>query len=339
MKASIKTVAKEAGVSISTVSRVLRNYQNVREHTRKEVLRVIKKQNYEINSIARSLREKRTNTIGIVMGNVLSPFHSMIAKSVEDVAHKNNFNLILCNSDDDPEKELRYLKVLRSNRVDGILIISTGENSEYINFLIKSGIEMVLINELIDGVKCSAVTVDNELGAYEATKYLINKGHKRIGIVVSFSKGSTTIHNRFKGYLRALKENNIPRDDNIISFVEEENRHNLNIDLAKHLIKKVGKPSAVFTTNLDATLGMAIAIKELGLKVPEDIEIACFDDSIWFSALNYNITSVRQPENVIGTTAAELLIKNINEVKSRENDTPLILTLKTELVLSNKNSI
>ena len=137
MKVSIKTVASKAGVSTATVSRVITGSCNVKEKTRARVLKVITELNYELNAVARSLRQKRTHSIGISIGNVLSEFYSIIAKAVEDVANSYGFNMVLCNSDFDSDKELNYLKVLKSNRVDGIILCPTGENADYIKTLIE----------------------------------------------------------------------------------------------------------------------------------------------------------------------------------------------------------
>jgi DNA-binding LacI/PurR family transcriptional regulator len=126
MKINIKDVARKAGVSTATVSRVLGDFSGVRDKTRKKVLKAVTELNYEINAVARSLRQKKTNSIGIIVGNVLSQFYSVIAKSVEDTANKFGYHTILCNGDENPEKELEYLKVLKSNRVDGIILTPTG---------------------------------------------------------------------------------------------------------------------------------------------------------------------------------------------------------------------
>ena len=132
--------------------------------------------NYEINAVARNLRQEKTNAIGVIVGNILSQFYSIIAKSVEDKANKSGYNVILCNGDDNPEKELRYLKVLKSNRVDGIILTPTGKNAKYVNWLIESEIKVVFLDRLIDGVDCDAVLVDNENGAYSAVKHLVDQG-------------------------------------------------------------------------------------------------------------------------------------------------------------------
>ncbi|MBC7333315.1 MAG: LacI family DNA-binding transcriptional regulator [Actinobacteria bacterium] len=330
MKVNIKVVAEKAGVSTATVSRVLRNYSGVREKTRKKVLKAISDLNYEVNAVARSLRQRKTYTIGVVVGNVLSQFYSIVAKSVEDVAHKYGYSTILCNGDDNPEKELRYLKVLKASRVDGIILTPTGKNANYVNWLIRTDTKVVLLDRLIDGVKCDAVLVDNENGAYKAVKHLIDQGYRRIGIINGYVD-RTTGRGRFNGYLRALKEANIPVDESLIKFGNFKKRSG--IELAKELLDRPDRPDALFVTNIDMTLGAIITIKEIGLKIPQDIGVVGFDDSEWALILDPPLTVVSQPVYSLASTAAEMLIKKINGEHQVEASSPLVVTLGTELIV------
>jgi len=332
LKVNIKTVAKKAGVSTATVSRVIREYPGVREKTRKKVIKVIKELNYEINAIARSLRQKKTNTIGVIVGNVLSQFYSIIAKSVEDIANKFGYNVILCNGDDDPEKELKYLKVLKSNRVDGIILTPTGKNAKYVNWLIESGTKVVLLDRLIDGVDCDAVLVDNENGAYNAVKYLVDQGYRKIAIINGYID-RTTGRGRLNGYLRALREAGISKDDGLIKIGNFKKRSGIN--LTRELLESTNRPEAIFVANIDMTLGTFITIREMGLKIPDDIGIVGFDDSDWSLILNPPLTAVRQPVYNLGSTALEMLLKKIEHKKLNMCNEPLIMTLNTRLIVRN----
>jgi len=330
MKINIKDVAKKAGVSTATVSRVLGDFPGVRDKTRKKVLKAVSELNYEVNAVARNLRQKKTNSIGIIVGNVLSQFYSVIAKSVEDTNNKFGYNTILCNGDENPEKELEYLKVLKSNRVDGIILTPTGKNSEYVQHLIDSRTKMVLLDRLIEGVDCDAVLVDNTNGAYKAVKYLIDQGYRKIGIVDAYLD-RTTGAERLKGYLQAIEEAGIAKDDSLIkigNFKKESGKR-----LTRELLKQSNRPEAIFTTNIDMSMGALIAIKEMGLTIPDDIGIVCFDDSDWASILDPPITVIRQPVYQLGSIAAELLIKKIENNKNSLNQMPSIVTLNTELII------
>ena len=332
MKINIKDVAKKAGVSTATVSRVLGDFPGVRDKTRKKVLKAVSELNYEINAVARNLRQKKTNSIGIIVGNVLSQFYSVIAKSVEDMANKFGYNTILCNGDENPEKELNYLKVLNSNRVDGIILTPTGKNSEYVQHLINSRTKVVLLDRLIEGVDCDAVLVDNANGAYKAVKHLIDQGYRKIGIVGGYLD-RTTGAERLNGYLKAIEEAGITKDDSLIkigNFKKESGRR-----LTRELLKQSNRPEAIFTTNIDMSMGALIAIKEMGLTIPDDIGIVCFDDSDWALILEPSITVIRQPVYQLGSTAAELLIKKIENKKTSLSHESKIITLLTELVIRN----
>ena len=332
MKINIKDVAKKAGVSTATVSRVLRDFPGVRDKTRKRVLKAVSELNYEINAVARNLRQKKTNSIGIIVGNVLSQFYSVIAKSVEDTANKFGYYTILCNGDENPEKELNYLKVLKSNRVDGIILTPTGKNPEYVRYLIDSGTKVVLLDRLIEGVDCDAVLVDNANGAYKAVKHLIDQGYRKIGIVDGYLD-RTTGAERLKGYLQALKEAGIAKDDSLIKigdFKKESGKR-----LTRELLKQSNRPEAIFTTNIDMSIGTLIAIKEAGLTIPDDIGIVCFDDSDWALILEPSITVIRQPVYQLGSTAAGLLIKKIEDEEKELDHKPAGVTLKTELIIRN----
>jgi DNA-binding LacI/PurR family transcriptional regulator len=327
MSLNIKVIAEKAGVSTATVSRVLSGFPGVREKTKKKVMKITSELNYEVDGIARSLRQKKTFKIGVIVGNVLSQFYTVLAKSIEDIANKYGYSVILCNGDDDSEKELNYLKVLRSSRVDGIIIAPTGKNAGYINNLLQSNTKIVLVDRLIEGVDCDAVLVDNEKGAYTAVKYLIDKGYKKIAIIDGFID-RTTGKERLKGYLRALNENNIPRNDDFIKIKDFKKRSG--IVFANELLENKNKPEAIFVANLDLTLGAILSIKSLGLKIPDDIAVIGFDDSDWAQILEPPLTTISQPVYDLGTTAAEMLIKNIENDNSKKEK--LIITFNTKLI-------
>lgn len=331
MSVNIKIIAEKAGVSTATVSRVLSGYPGVSEKTKKKVMKVTSQLNYEVDGIARSLRQKKTYKIGVIFENVLSQFYSTLAKSIEGVANKYGYSVILCNADDDPEKELKYLKVLRSSRVDGIIIAPTGKNSDYVNNLLQTNIKVVLVDRLIDGVDCDAVLVDNEKGAYIAVKYLVDNGYKKIALINGFID-RTTGRERLNGYIRALKESNISVNNNFIKIGDFKKRSG--ILLSEELLKNQDKPEAIFAANLDLTLGTLLTVKKLGLKIPEDIAIIGFDDSDWAQILEPPLTVISQPVYDLGSTAAELLIKNIEENDDSKRE-KLIITLNTKLIKRN----
>jgi DNA-binding LacI/PurR family transcriptional regulator len=332
LKINIKTVANKAGVSTATVSRVLADFNGIKENTRNKVLDVIKDLNYEVDSVARSLRQKRTYTIGIIVSNVLSQFYSIIAKSVEDKALESGYKLILCNGDDDPLKELEYLKILKSNKVDGIILTPTGKNAEYISNIIESGINVVLLDRLVKGVKCDAVLVDNYKGSYTATEYLLGRGYKNIAFIGGYID-RTTGRRRLDGYSKAIRGAGLKINNDLIKIGDFKKESG--IKLTNELIKKGNRPDAIFAANIDMTLGCLIAIKNAGLSVPEDIAIIGFDDPDWSIIVEPSLTVISQPVYNLGLKATEILIKNINDKKSYSGNKPSIITLETNLIIRN----
>ncbi|MCJ7471956.1 MAG: LacI family transcriptional regulator [Actinobacteria bacterium] len=332
MKINIKTVAKKAGFSTATVSRVLADYPGVKENTRTKVLAIIKDLRYEVDSVARSLRQRKTYTIGIIVSNVLSPFYSTIAKSVEDKARESGYKLILCNGDDDPLKELEYLKILKSNKVDGIILTPTGKNAEYINNIIESGINVVLLDRLVDGVKCDSVLVDNYKGSFTAVKYLISRGYKKIAFIGGYTD-RTTGRQRLNGYNKAIKDDGLKINNDLIKIGDFKKESGAR--LTKELLEGAHIPDAIFSSNIDMTLGCLIAIKNAGLSIPEDIGIVGFDDPDWSIIADSPLTAISQPVYLLGLKATEILIKNINDKKSFSGNKPSIITLGTSLIIRN----
>ncbi|MCL5071470.1 MAG: LacI family transcriptional regulator [Actinobacteria bacterium] len=332
MKVNIKDVAKKAGVSTATVTRVLSSTSNVRGKTRQKVLDAAKELNYEVNFIARSLKQKRSNTIGIVVGKVFSRFYSTIVKSIEDVASKNGYNIILCDSNDDPEKELKNLKILNSLRVDGILLIPSGKNADYINNLLKTGTKIVLIDRLIPGIICDSVLVNDEKGAYLATNHLISKGYKNIGLI-NGPLDITTGQDRLNGYLKALKEAGLKKMDNLIKLGKFDKASGIN--LSKELLESASNLDAIFATNLDLTLGTLITIKNKNIKIPDDVALVGFDDSDWTTLIEPQLTVITYPIQNFGSTAAEILIKKISNAHENDESEPISMILDTSIIIRN----
>ena len=306
-KLNIEKIAKRAGVSTATVSRVLNNYPYVKEETRSKVLKIIEKTNYRVNAIARNLRRKKTQSIGVIISNVLSPFYSKIAKAVEDVAINKNYSTILCNGGDNPDKEYQYLKLLHENRVDGIIISPTGKNIDYINFLISAGIPIVFIDRYIDGVDCDAVIVNNFEASYNAVNHVINKGYKKIAFI-SGPLDRFTGRERYRGYIKALEDNSIKIDENIIRYGDFTLESGFNH--CKDLLENEDI-DMIYIANSDMGTGAFQAIRKKGIKVPKDLGFMMFDEPNWATLVEPSITTISQPVFTLGSTACDLLFRRI----------------------------
>ena len=330
-KINIKTIADVAGVSTGTVSRVLNKTPGVKEKNRIKVEKVISDLKYEVDGIARSLRSKKTKLIGVVIGDILTKFYSKIVKAIENSARKYNYQVVLLLSDDIPERELKCLKILRIIKVDGIIISPTSNNASYINYCLGNDAKIVLLDRLIEGVNCDAILVENQNSAYKIVKSIIDQGYKKIGIVTG-PLIWTSARERLNGYLRALDEAGIERNDNII----KSGPYNIEsgIKLSREIFSGNIELEAIFTTNLDMLIGTIKTIRSLGLKVPDDIGLISFDDSEIAEIFIQPITTIRQPVQYLGATAVNRLIERIED-KGESKNTPLVITLKPELIIRN----
>jgi len=330
MKINMQVVAEKAGVSSATVSRVLRRLPNVRKETRKKVLKVVKELNYEVNAIARSLAVRETNTIGLVVTDIRGRFNAVVTEAVEELAIQRGYNVIICNNMEDPNKELKYLKTLASNRIDGIILMPTQKNISYIKRLLEENRKIVLIDRLIKGINCDSVLVDNETGAYRAVKFLIDSGYRKIATIAGIKRTTTGLE-RLNGYIRALEEANIKIYDELIKFGDFQ--VGSGIKLAKELLRGKNVPEAIFTSNIQMLRGLLFILDEEGIKIPDDIGVVTFDDIEWPESMLPKITAVRQPVSHIGRIAAELLFKKLNNKNSHNNEKPNIIRLETDFII------
>jgi DNA-binding LacI/PurR family transcriptional regulator len=327
-KLNIEEVAQYAGVSTATVSRVINNYPFVKEETRRKVLRVIRETNYQVNAVARSLRRRKTHSVGVIISNVLSSFYSIIAKAVEDVAIGNKFCTVLCNGGDDPEKELNYLRVLHENRVDGVILSPTGENREFLEFLITSGIPVVVIDRTVEGLHCDTVLVNNREASCEAVRYMLRKGYRRIGCI-SGPKDRLTGMERFRGFLDAHKLEGVPVDEDLIGFGDF--LFESGAVIARKLLD-MQKLDAIYAVNTDMATGAYTVIRERGLAIPNDIAFLMFDDPDWTSLVTPGVTAIRQPVYALGNAAADLMFKRILEGGSYSEREPVSVVLEARLI-------
>lgn len=330
MKVTIKDVAKKANVSITTVSRVINKIEGyTNEETKKRILKVIEELDYKPNALARSLVTKRTKTIGLILPDISNPFFPSIAKSVEDLVNELGYNLILCNSYDDTEKEANYINVLKEKCVDGILLSSKQTKDKY--DIYKDDIPMVFIDRKPEVEVKYGVFVDNYKGAYNATKHLIDLGHRSIACITGPKNINTTIE-RLRGYKDALIDNHIECDETII----KSNDYAIEggYEAAKDLIVN-HNITAIFTHDDLMACGVYKAAKELSYKIPDDISVVGFDDITLVEFLDPPLTTIKQPTEDIGKVSVEILMDLIENNKIQGK----IISLDTELIVreSTKN--
>jgi LacI family transcriptional regulator len=306
--ASISDVAREAGVSIFTVSAVVNNKTHVRRNFRERVERAIQKLNYRPNLIARSLIKQRTQTIGMVVPDIANPFFPMVVRGAEDAALKQGYNLLLCNSDDSLEKEESAIELLLSKRVDGILLTkAAGDFSPALRQMIKDvNIPFVMVMRTYPQLTKDAVITDDYQGAYEAVCHLARSGRRRIGLISGPLKVSNA-KERWRGFRDALQVSNLPYDPGLV--VEGDYRIESGFRAGHSLLSH--RPDGVYVANHLMTIGLLQAVDEMGLRCPEDFGLVSFDDYPWLGVFRPRLTTVELPKLQLGTEATELLIQRI----------------------------
>lgn len=309
----MKDVARRAGVSTATVSHVINNSRFVSDPVKQIVFQAMEELQYRPNAIAKSLRQKSTHTIGLVISDIANPFFTSLVRAVEDVANRKGYNLILCNTDEQPDKERVYLDVLMQKQVDGIIVAPTTGNTAYFRELAERNFPLVFIDRHLDEVNVPAVLVDSEDGAFQAVSHLIRLGHRRIGLVTGLTTVTTT-GDRRRGYERALAEFGLPLDPALIRQGNSQVPGGQEGGLA--LLRLPLRPTAIFATNNLMTIGVMRALHDEGLQCPQDLAIVGFDDFDWASSFRPYLTTVAQPVYDLGKAAADLLLARL-ERKSK----------------------
>jgi LacI family transcriptional regulator len=326
---TIKDVAREAGVSVGTISNVLSGAVPVRAELRERVYATMKRLDYHPNYVARSLRARSTKTLGMIISDITNPFFPQVVRGAEDSAFKHGYLLITFNTDDQIEREKQIFSVLRSRRVDGVLLVvapSPTNDTAHIRNATKAGIPIVCLDRIPPGVALDSVSVDNVKAAQVCVRHLINQGHRRIGIITG-TLSLPTARDRLDGYRAALREAAIKPDPELI--VEGDFRQASGYSLAKRLLLQHARPTALFISNGMMTLGTIQALEEMGLMCPRDVAIASFDDLPITGVFQPHLTAVAQPTYQIGYQGAELLIKRVeHKATSRQ---PIGILLEPEL--------
>ena len=318
---TITDVAKKSGVSLATVSRVLNNSGYVKDVTREKVLNVIKDTNYTPSAIARSLSKNKTNTIGVIVPDITNSYFGEIIKGINEVAEQNNLNIILFNTDNNIEKEIKALDALKAQRIRGaIMTPNFGDdelNSKYISRFENLDIPLVLVAADVKYSNLNGVFVDNMKGAFDATSILIKEGHKKIGIIRGH-KSSKAAMDMFMGYQKALCCSDLEIREDYSYFGDY--RLDLAYDITKDILKMKDRPTALIVSSNMMTLGSVKAILEEKLSIPDDMAIIGMNKVDILDLVGIGITYVDDLTNELGRTAmsvlSELIMKEgISEVK------------------------
>lgn len=329
-KATLKQIAKELGVSVSTVSKALNDSPEISEQTKVKIKEYAKLKNYKPNVIGLNLKNRKTKTIGVIIPNILNSFFAKVFSGIEKVADKKGYNVITCISNESLEKEVHTLEMLSNGTIDGF-ILSVSEEAQklqdynHFSAIISDGTPIVMFDRIADEVDCDKVVVDDFDSALNSTQHLINLGCKNIALISSVDNLSVG-KLRADGYLKALKDNNIPVNEKIILRTDSEDDMKAKIDAIFD-----NKIDAIFALDEnDSVAALRVSLKK-GFKVPEDISIIGFADGILASRrLSPSLTTVSQHGIEIGEVAAKKLIERLEEPEGETSDYETIV-IKTKL--------
>ncbi|HEY4347394.1 MAG TPA: LacI family DNA-binding transcriptional regulator [Gaiellaceae bacterium] len=310
MAVTIRDVARAAGVSAMTVSRVVNDEPRVRAETRRRVEAAIAELGYVPNTVARGLIQRRTNTVGVIVPDLGNPFFTLVVRGAEEVAWRSGYHLLLCTTQGNLDRERGYLENMLATRAEGVLIAAAGDRSRpHLRALTQNDLPFVLIDRSVAGYDCDLVLGDSIEGARRLVTHLVGRGHGRIAMIGE-SHDVSTARDRKTGYEQALADAGI---DVVPELVAEASA----IDPAEaaavthRLLELPEPPTAIFAVNNVAAVGVAEAARERGLEIPTDLALVCFDDLEYASRLDPFLTVLAQPAETFGTIAMQLLIDRI----------------------------
>lgn len=326
---TIRDIALKLNISISTVSRALRGVPEVNPETKKAVLEMAKKLHYEPNYVAQSLRKNKTNTLGIIVPDLVTHFFSSNISGIQEMAARNGYNVMICQSNESLETEISNINTLVGSRVDGLLISLSRETNtyEHLEFLVERSIPLVLFDRIYEKLKTTKITVDDHDGAFNATEHLIRQGCKRIAHLsgppeLSISK------NRLQGYLDALKANNVEVKEELIihsSLAKEDV-----IDQTQRLLNMPEPPDALFAINDPVAIQAMLVLEEKGVRIPEEVAVVGFTNEPASALIKPSLTTVAQPAYQMGQIAASHILTQINQP---DDFIPQNIILNTHLII------
>lgn len=321
----IKDIADAAGVSTATVSRVLSNKPHVRPEVKERVMQMVQKMNYRRNRVAQNLRSNTSKIIALIVSDIENPFFQRVSRAVDDATFEHGYSVMLCNTDENFAKEEASLNLLRDENVAGVILSPTQQTLDKFREDFDYQMPMVIIDRHVDNLDIDNVIIDNVQAARILTSHLIEHGCQRISGI--FGIGSTTGRKRHEGFMQALKDHNIEPATDLIKFTHPKEEDGYNVVM--NLLQSPDRPEGILTSNSLLAAGALLAIRESKLVIPDDIAMVSFDDPTWAKLVAPAITVIDQPTYEIGRTAAELLIKRIQD-PTRSNRQ---VVLKTKLIV------
>jgi LacI family transcriptional regulator len=306
---TIRDVARRAGVAPTTVSRVINNSGYVSQRTRERVEAAVVDLGYVPNTLARSLRFKKTNTLALVLPDITNPFWTTVARGVEDAASDRGFNVILCNTDESEAEQEKYLTILLQKQIDGFVLAPARSTAEPVELVQRQGVPVVVLDRRVPSSQVDVVRGDSERGAYQLVRYLLTLGHRRIAILTG-PHGVSTAEDRVAGYQRALSESGLDVDSDLILYGEFTQTSGY--EMTQQVLTAGARPTALFAANNFIAIGSLRALRDVGLRVPEDVTLVSFDDLPQAFVIDPFLTVAAQPAYEMGHQATELLLARLS---------------------------
>lgn len=329
-RTTIHDIAKKLDITASTVSRALQDHPRISDGTKKSVLKMAEKLNYQPNNIAAALRKGKSNIIGVIVPTADRNFFASIIRGIEEVVNQAGYNVIICQSNDSLEKEKSNIAALLELQVDGILASYAKETTSFDHYadIIKKSVPLILFDRLHESLNVGAVVIDDYLGAYKATEHLIQQGCKRI-VHFSGPQSVSIYKERRRGYIEALKRNNLPSDEELI--IESNLKLEAGRELGTRITSWSDLPDAIFSASDYAAMGAMEILKEKGIKIPEQVAVVGFSNESFTSFVDPGLTTVDQHSMRMGNYAAQLFLDHVK--KKNQNYTTPKTVLNPELII------
>jgi LacI family transcriptional regulator len=317
MNVTIYDVAREANVSMATVSRVVNGNPNVKPVTRKKVLDVIERLGYRPNAVARGLASKKTTTVGVIIPDISSMFFAELARGIEDIATMYKYNIILSSSDQNKEKELHLLNTMLGKQVDGIVFMSGDISPDHVDEFEKSPVPIVLAGSIEESGKIPSVNIDYEQSTFDSVVEFISKGHKNIAFVTGSLHEPINGKKKLMGYKRALEQSGIPYREELV--VEGDYTYDSGMEAFEKLLENEVRATAIFVGTDEMALGVVHGAEDKGFHIPNDFEVISADNTRLTLMVRPQLTTVVQPLYDIGAVAMRLLTKYMNKENVEEH--------------------
>ena len=329
---TLKEIASTLGISITTVSKALKNYPDVSEKTKKAVKELAENLNYTPNSFAVNLRTKESKTIGLIIPEVTHHFFANIIKAIIDAAEKNGYLVIILQSNESLELEKKQVELLINKRVDGILISLSNEsnNDSHIQEIIKRNIPLVMFDKIAKLSNCSKIIIDDQKAGFDATQHLIDKGCKKIAHIRGPLNPQNSI-DRYLGYKKALEKNNIPFDSKLV-YTCEKVTFEEGLEFTKQLIEEHPDVDGIFAITDLVAVGAVAYCNEQKIAIPNDIKIIGFSNWFMSQVITPKLSTVEQPSHEMGIAAFDLLLEEMKARKEESEYNPKTIELETQII-------